>query len=302
MRIRQSDLASFQRCAQQVKLYRQTGQEQDSLSATVFGTVVHYALMILETLHNEGREDALEVAEATFLHYWLPENLPTLQDMQGDAPVGITHWLPRTSYGGYRERGLHGLRAYYNDVLRVDTGILLAIEKHFEVPIEIDGVVHTLTGTLDRLALRWYNRKAYLSIEDAKTGKKPTYLRFATQWTVYSFASTQVEFWTDFDDPGFDEIHNNLVKRKVELMENPEGLPLIPRRGRWLSFRDGFAVHDAGWRTDADFRRLKVHLREYIKANEHDVFPLTVEGHVCTYCPFSRNGLCGGEPLPELET
>ena len=299
IKIRQSDLGSFQRCAQQVKLERTYG-EGETLSATVFGTVVHYALMVMEQLHNEGREDACEVAVATFLYYWEPEHLPTLQEMQGDPPVGIQVWLPRQSYGGYRDRGVRGLRLYY-EYLKNDTGILLALEHQFTVPIEVDGEMHELTGTVDRLALRWHNRKPILSIEDAKTGKKPTFLRFATQWTVYSYASTQPEFWYAFDNRGFDEIHANLAKKKLDFCENSDGYDLLARRGRWLSFRDGFAVSDAGWRTDADYRRLKVHLREYIKANRADVFPLTVEGQVCTYCQFSRNGTCGGEPLPELE-
>jgi len=300
VRIRQSDLATFQRCAQQVKLGRTYGGGE-TLSATVFGTVFHYALMVLEQLHNAGREDALQVAEQTFLYYWEPDHVPELQESQGDAPVGIQVWLPRTSYGGYRDRGLRGLRLYYNEVLTVDTGILLAVEHTFEVPWDVDGEVHTLTGTVDRLALRWHNRQPYLSVEDAKTGKKPTYLRFATQWTLYSAASTKPEFWVDFNDPAFNELHQKLADKKLDLMENPDNFPVIPRRGRWLSFRDGFSIHDAGWRTEADYRRLTVHLREYIKANRADVFPLTVSGEVCTYCQFSRNGMCGGEPLPELE-
>lgn len=299
MKIRQSDLGSFQRCAQQVKLERVHG-EGETLSATVFGTVVHYALMVLEQLHNEGREDALAVAEQTFLYYWDPANLPTLQEMQGDRPVGVQVWLPRTTYGGYRDRGLRGLRLYF-DYLKEDTGILLAIEQKFTVPIEVDGEAHELTGTIDRLALRWHNRKPYLSIEDAKTGKKPSFLRFATQWTVYSYATTQPEFWYGFESSGFDVIYKGLEKKKLDFAHNPEGHELLARRGRWLSFRDGFAIHDAGWRTEADYRRLRVHLGQYIKANRLDVFPLTVEGQVCTYCQFSRNGMCGGEPLPELE-
>lgn len=299
IKIRQSDLASFQRCAQQVKLETIHG-EGETLSATVFGTVVHYALMVLEQAFNDGDPQALEKALATFRHYWLPENLPALQAAQGDPPVGVQVWLPRQTYGGLRDRGVRGLEMYFEE-LKNDTGILLAIEKHFEIPIEVDGETHTLTGTIDRVAMRWYQRKPYISIEDAKTGKKPTYLRFANQWTFYAYASTQPGFWADFNSPEFDELYRKLVAKKLDFMVNPDGLEVMKRKGRWLSFREGFAIHDAGWRTEADYRRLKVHLREYIKAVRGDVFPLTVEGQVCTYCPFARNGMCGGEPLPELE-
>ncbi len=300
MKIRQSDLGAYHRCAQQQHLYRQAaegGQRGENLSATVFGTVVHYAVMILEQMHHEGRADALEVSLATFRHYWDPANLPQLE------PHGIDVWLPRNTYGGMRERALRSLRDYYEILLR-DDGILLGLEHTFTVPIDIDGETHELTGTVDRLAIRLYKRNPILSVEDFKTGKRPTHLRFATQWTVYSYASTHPAFWMDFviqQDDGFEKVLQWLDKRNTDLYHTPAALPLIPRRGRWLSLTDGFESVDAGWRAEADYGRLKVHLREYIKAQRADVHPLTVSGHTCIYCPFSRNGVCGGVPLPELE-
>jgi hypothetical protein len=299
MRIRQSSLASFQRCAQQVKLEEQYG-EGDLLSATIFGTVVHYALMVMEQAHHEGRADARDYGIATFEHYWHPDNIAQLEPRA--ASVGIT-WLPRTTWAHYMDRGRRGLALYFDTTLLTDNATLLALEQPFNVPIEIDGRTHELTGTIDRLAIRWWNRKPILSVEDAKTGKKPTYLRFATQWTVYCYATTQLDFWAPFkDQEGVDVIERNLNKKGLSLMAGtPEGFEAIPRRGRWLSFRDGFAVSDAGWRTEADYRRLKLHLSNYIRAREADIFPLTVEGQVCMYCQFSRNGMCGGEPIPGID-
>jgi hypothetical protein len=32
---------------------------------------------------------------------------------------------------------------------------------------------------------------------------------------------------------------------------------------------------------------------------EADVYPLNMKGDVCLYCPFSRNGECGGVPIPD---
>lgn len=298
---------------------RATQGEGQALSATVFGTVVHYAMLVLERAHHEGRADALEVAKQTFLHYWEPANMVSLD---GVPRHGIEVWLPRQTYGGYRDRGLRGLELYYQNLLN-DTGTLLALEQRFLVGITVDGEDHELTGTLDRLALRWgSDRKPYLSIDDFKTGRKPEYLRFATQWTVYGYATTQPLFWADFDSPEFNELHHNLVAKKgLDLAENPDGVPLMKRKGRWIAFDSdgkthgadpktrswsesssarGFHIHNAGWRDEADYRRLRVHLREYIKAVRADVWPLTVAGNVCTYCEFARNGMCGGEPLPEL--
>ena len=298
--IRQSDLSSFQRCAQQQYLYDQqeagTGKRGQTLSATVFGTVMHYAVMVMEKAHHEGNPQALELGLATFTHYWMPENVTDLE------PQGIDVWLPRQTYGGMRERGLRSLRDYYS-VLVKDDGILLALEHTFSVPIEIDGEEHWLDGTADRLAIRIYQGKTpYLSVEDFKTGKKPTYLQFATQWTVYSFASQFAWFWDGFDSDEFEDLLRRLVTRKLDLFLTPDHFPLIPRRGRWLSLgMEGFSISDCGWRTEQHYARLKVQLREYIKARSLDVHPLTVDGHICMYCPFSRNGACGGVPIPDLD-
>lgn len=304
MRIRQSDLGSFQRCGMQDHLYREAdagGMRGENLSATVLGTVVHYAAMILEQMHHDGREDALDVALATFEHYWHPDNLPLLAAQHPELQFGIDVWLPRQTYGGLRERARRALRDYY-DVLRKDTNsILLALEHTFEIPLVLDGEEHILTGTVDRLTIRFRNRKPYLSIEDFKTGKRPTHLRFATQWTVYALASQHFAFWLDFDSPSFEDLLRRFASKKLDLFETPDQFPLIPRKGKWLSLTDGFSQHDAGWRNEHDYARLMVHLREYVKARRLNVTPLTVSGHTCLYCPFARNGACGGVPIPEDE-
>ena len=185
--IRQSDLSSWSRCQLQ-KFYNDRAAvdplapQPRSLSATVFGSVVHYCLMLLEKLRHEGRDDAVEVAVASFHHYWHPANLESLPGVEQ-----IDDWLPRQTYGGLKERGDRLIREY-GLILEQDTGTLLALEYQFAVPFPIDGRTHTLTGTMDRLAIRkWYN-KPYLSIEDFKTGKQPTYLRYHMQGTAYAYA------------------------------------------------------------------------------------------------------------------
>lgn len=313
MRIRQSSLEAFGRCAQQELLYTQADQGLitgvPSLSATVFGSVIHHALHVMEELHHAGREDACDVAIATFEHYWEPENLTALE------PAGITVWLPRQSYGGLRTRARANLRAYY-EVLKADDGLLLALEHTFAVPIELvmdpaTGVTetHELAGTLDRLAIRMFSRKPYLSIDDFKSGKKPTYLRYKTQWTVYAYASLQPAFWDAWTPEMIEPIVAPLHKRKLRLFDgdvcascgpaghDPATFVVIPRRGRWIAVKDAFGVHDTGWRLPNDYARLEVALREYVKAWQNDVHPLTMGGDPCLYCPFSM-GICGdGTPL-----
>ena len=181
MRIRQSDLGAAQRCFFQKKLFDEqeagTGKRGETNSATVLGTVIHYAAMILEQLHHEGREDACEVAVATFENYWAPQNLTDLE------PMGIGFWLPRQTWGGLRIRGRKALRDYY-DLLRKDDGKLLGLEYQWEVPYEIDGETHQLHGTADRLALRLYKGEPYLSVEDFKGLSLDTPLPTPTGWTT----------------------------------------------------------------------------------------------------------------------
>ena len=319
MRIRQSDLESYNRCPQQSHLYRLAEQGTltsggvpvavPSLSATVFGTVIHFALQVMEELHHNGRSDALEVAIATFEHYWEPENLTELE------PAGIDTWIPRQTYGGLRTRARNNLRAYY-EVLKADDGMLLALEHTFAVPVELvdpeTGVAeqHELAGTADRLTLRTYSRKPYLSIDDFKSGKKATYLRYKTQWTVYAYASLHPAFWAAWDQATLDVIVEPLHKRRLRLFDgdecpgcragshDPATFVVIPRRGRWISVRGSFGVHDCGWRLPTDYARLNVALREYVRARQLEVYPLNMSGDTCTYCPFN-NGICGGVPIPD---
>ncbi len=313
--IRQSDLAAFARCAHQVKLnsvVAQRGERERTLSATVFGTVMHHAAQVMEELHHAGEPDACERAVRTFEHYWHPDHIDAIE------PGGIDVFLPRQTWAGLTIRGRDNLRAYYQHLLH-DNGMLLATEHTFAVPITLlisrsqpKGFAfsanqsapeeHTLTGTVDRLALRKDSRgKAHLSVEDFKTGAKPTYLRHALQWTVYAYASLEPGFWDAWPDDDLARIRESLHRRGFTLYRDDSGLPIIPRRGRWIALRDSFGVHDAGWRTPADFERMKVALAQYIRATQADVYPLSISGQVCTYCPFLYSGDCGGVPFDKSD-
>ena len=288
MEIRQSDLAAYGRCAQQKKLYGDAEQglapRPANLSRTVYGTVMHHALHVMERMHAAGDPAALQTASATFAHYWMPENLPDLAAEHPELVHGIDEWLPRDTYGGLRQRGLKALNDYHEQLL-VDDGVLLALEVHFRVPIDLDEVgQHYLVGTADRLAIRKYLRKPYLSVEDFKTGKAPTYLRYNAQFTAYSWATTQREFWEPWEE---------------QADERWQAYSGWARRGRWIDMREN-KVKDAGWRGEVDYARLKVALKEYVKANEANSFPLTMTGETCLYCPFKK-GTCGGVAVPDEE-
>lgn len=255
---------------------------QSNLSRTIYGTVMHHALQILETEHHAGNSRALEIAKSTFAYYWTPDNMPELASHHPELVHGIDEWLPRDTYGGMRNQGLKALDDYYA-LLTTDDGELLALELTFKVPVDLGDVgIHILTGTLDRLAVRKFRSKKYLSIEDFKTGKQPTYLRYNVQWTAYSYAARKPEFWVAWDDEAA-AMHARFAE--------------VAHRGRWIDIRLNKVV-DAGWRGEQDYARLTVALREYVKAVNADVYPLTMAGDVCLYCPF-RDGTCGGVPVPD---
>lgn len=306
MIVRQSHLNSFARCAQQVKLgsvAAEQGRRERTLSASAFGTVMHHAAQVMEELHHAGRADACERAVATFEHHWHPDHIATL------VPGGIDVWLPRQTYGGLLIRGRDNLRTYYQHLIH-DSGRLLALELEFNLPIAVavpPNVIkpagltypeeHTLHGTVDRVALRLTGRKPYLSIEDFKSGQKETFLRHAVQWTVYSWASLQPGFWSTWPPDDLAALQDPLRRRGCALFFDGSGLPVIPRRGRWIALRDTFGIHDCGWRTAADFARMRVALGQYIAAVQADIYPLAISGQACTFCPHLYSGECAGVPF-----
>lgn len=305
--IRQSDLSSWSRCQMQ-KYYDDQAKADPSaaqpraLSATVFGTVVHYALMRMETAMHEDREDALDVGLQTFEYYWQPENLPKIAER-------ITEWLPRETYGGLRERGRRTLKDHY-DLLRKDPSWLLALEYQFAVPMTIAGRLHTFTGTVDRLAIRKQGTKPYLALDDNKTGRQPLYLRYNMQGSAYSWASTVPEFWLGWDASGIGELEA-FPAETIGALETTfsswgyslhsgthRELPLASRRFRWINLKENkFA--DGGWRNARDYARLFLAVDAYVRGCEAEVYAINTTGEICRYCPYRTT--CGGVGLPHEE-
>jgi len=303
--VRQSDLSSWSRCGLQKHYYDIARYDPDAtqpgaLSATVYGTVMHYCLMLLEQMHHEGREDALAVALSTFEHYSHPENLPLIAEP-------ITQWIGRETYGGLRERGRMQLNSY-NDLMRKDASKLLALEYQFAVPLEVNGRRHTLTGTIDRLELASFYGKPFIRVSDFKSGKQPTYLRHNMQGTAYAYATTLPEFWHGWQESGMVELatfdpstvkalEKSLDSYGYSLIENPweDRRPLASRKFRWINIKE-LRYAEGGWRTPRDYQRLHYAVDAYVRSNEAGVYPVTTTGEVCMYCPFK--GICAGIGLP----
>lgn len=302
--IRQSDLSSWSRCQLQ-KYYDDRARhdpqapQPEGLSATVYGTVVHYALMQMEQAMHEGREDALDLALKTFEFYWQPENLTALGER-------ITEWLPRQTYGGLRERGRIAIRDHHKLLLRDDSH-LLALEYQFAIPLEINGRLHTFTGTIDRLSIRRQARKPYLSLDDNKTGKQPTYLRHHMQGTAYAWASTIPEFWTGWAESGVGELETfdeETIERLAAMFDSwgyrlhsgTHGeTPLASRRFRWINLQD-IKFADGGWRNERDYARLHLAVDAYVRGCEAEVYAVNTTGEICRYCAYRKT--CGGIGLP----
>ena len=279
MQVRQSDLASYARCAQQKKLSdRQRAGEfgkPQQLSMTAYGSVLHYAIHVLEKLNAAGRQDAVAKAHSTFEYYWDPENIHQVCD-----PVTI--WAARNTYLGLQRKG-HQTIDLYAKHLEGDQSKLLGLEVEFNLPFELDGEQHVFHGTMDRLSLRKTSGATYVNVEDFKSGKDYKYLRWNAQFSGYCWATTQRAFW----DPWGDEADALFTRTST-----------LARRGTWISLKNGVDRQDAGWRGPQDYQRFWACVREYVKAVKADIYPLSLKGDVCEYCPF-RDGICGGVAVPD---
>lgn len=279
MRIRQSDLSSWSRCAQQKHLQNQQragllDKEPEQLSRTAYGSVMHHAVRVMEERHVTGQSDPLGHARSTFEYFWDQSNTHVICQ-----PVTI--WAPRDTWSGMLRKGLAVLGVYWEHLQR-DKAKVLGLEVEFNLPYMLDGVEHTMHGTMDKLTLRRSGR-AFLNVEDFKTGEDYVALRWNQQFTIYSWATTQRAFW-DLWGAEADDLW--------------ERTSVMPRRGTWISLRGGCKRSDAGYRGPQDYARMDVALREYVRANEAGIYPLTLTGAVCRFCPF-REGICGGVPVPD---
>lgn len=270
MLIHQSDLKSHARCGEQHR--RQlNGEQGKQLSATAYGSVAHHALHVLE------RTRDVDLAVNTFDHFWHPLNID-------EICTPVEEWIGRQSYGVLRTKGMAMIRRYWEHLQYQDEE-LLALEFPFVVPIpgtrdEETGQPHELAGTIDRLSLRFYRRQLHVCVDDWKTGKKPSFLQHQLQFTAYCFATTQPEFWVGSAEhltEGFGpergaQLHNRLRE--------------TPRHGWWIDVSAGPTWSDAGLRAERDYKRFRHAVDTYVRARQHHIFPLNIDGSVCEFCPF----------------
>jgi len=262
MRFRQSFLKRFMSCPAQAKFAEIDQLPEPENFKQVFGTIVHYCL---EQMNLGMPPDA---ALALFDDLWLnPDKL-------GCNPTV----MPRmTSYGGLSNKGaeiLHNFAGKY----RWEDRTFVASEHRFLVPFGR----HELTGTIDLLELRKNHKGTeLLRVCDYKTNtRKPTWAELAAniQFTVYSYATTQREFWVGNGDE-FPGLPNG--------EEMFEALTNVARRSIWYHLWTGQEL-DAGTRSEAEFRRLYRLCDQIDKAIQLDVFVPDISGSTCIFCPFTE--------------
>lgn len=262
--VRQSDLSSYMRCPKQYWFDREGIYPREQSSALSFGTAIHDAVLEMEVARD------LKVGTDRYKAIW--NNLEA-HDLAYD------YILPRNSHEGYLSMGMQILEDWWQ-IIQWDQDVVLGREHFFEVPLGKRG--HTLTGTVDKLALRMVGSSQVVLISDYKTSAKaPTrdYLRNNVQFSAYSYASTQPEFWRTI--PGGLDIMANVAKH--------------PRVGEWVHLRGPKRI-DAGERVQRDYNRLEMAVDALEDATALSVFMPNLAGDVCQYCPY-RNP-CG---LPSLE-
>lgn len=262
MKVRQSTLAQFGRCARQY--YYATvvgvGDKDQSGSLTVFGSVFHYAAEVYETYGYD-----LDLAKRTFNYYWAnPEALG----------YTIDFWHNRTNFDMLLKRGGELLDKLHELAFWQDDGRLVGNEINFTVPIG----EHELTGTIDRLWVR--PGQKLLQVQDYKTASQvPRNLKFHIQPTAYCYATTTFEFWDQLGTP--------------ELFEEYKD---YKRQGWWYHARDG-KWFNAGYRGGVDYARLLLAIDQMDRAVQSGVFPLDISGDSCGWCAFA-DGICGSEFQP----
>lgn len=266
LQIRQSDLKTWSKCPLQWRFANIDHLPREQSCALTFGSVLHDAVCWME------EQQDLPGGLARFRQHWTsPESL--------DPTYAIDFFLPRRSWQRYLQDGERMLKAWW-DIIQWDSDVVLAREYAFTVPCGD----HELTGTIDKLALR-YDPKLdaqKLLVSDYKSNMRmPTYdyISEDIQFSAYCFATTVDCFWDGMGNKG---------------RAYREAYRELPRAGEWVHLR-GPQRRDAGVREERHYERLKYAVDAMAQAVAMRIFVPNISGENCLYCEFRKP--CG---LPEI--
>ena len=256
MKINPSLLKRVMRCPLEYKLSLEFEGEQKVSGAMQYGTEVHAALESL--LEGAPVEDV----RVMFLANW-------------DKAIDIIdYYHNRTSWEGYRAKGLDVIEAFYSE--RVwGAKELVGTEHRFHAPFG----VHSVSGIVD--FIEYDSASDTLFLEDFKTGSRPNknQLHVDVQLGLYFFSSFQREFWVGWPETG--ERYKGFPNGE-ELFER---FRHSKRRIVWYDLRNN-REYDAGQRSQTDFLRLHRTFDEMERAFELDVFVPNISWENCGYCDF----------------
>lgn len=271
MRVRQSDLKTWQRCPLAWRFQHIDKMRREQSGALSFGTIIHAAVLLLE----ETRD--LHAAITAFKGWWAdPESLEP----------GLTpdYYVKATSWEKYAEEGVRILERWW-ELIQWEADVVIAREHHFIVPIGNDG--NELEGTADKVAVRYLadvDRYAVL-ISDYKTSRKePTYgyLAHDLQFSAYCYATTRPEFWEGL--PNGQQMYEQYAD--------------APRVGEWVQLL-GPRRKSAGERTEMHYNRLAYAVDQMVRSVDMRIFVPTISGDTCAYCDYRTP--CGIDPDMESE-
>lgn len=280
MLIRQSQIKTAMECGLKLR-YQMEGLPRQQSGALTWGSVLHEAVMRLEEWHLDSKPGDPPVLDRTLRWFREVWSDPTVLDDQMDQSLKIDYFHPRTSWKRYLDDGLAIIEKWWG-IYQWDTDTVIAREHPFTVPVQ--GTDHHLTGTVDRLVLRYMGKldAHVVLIQDYKTNRKvPTYsyLQHDLQFSAYAYASTQPEFWAGL--PNGEKLFELYADKR--------------RWAEWIHLRAPKRM-DAGERSDLHFNRLRYAVQAIGDAIALGVFIPNISGEACAYCDF-RNS-CG---LPSLE-
>lgn len=231
--------------------------------AAVFGTVIHHALQVyIDSCGDHPR------AKNDFLTLW------AYPDRIGKK---IDYYPQRTSWGGYRKKGIDILDALHAQ-RRLRNTTTVGTEIEFLVPFG----EHELYGFIDLLEIE----KSGTGIEILKiidwksSGTTPTAVELAVdvQFTVYHWAVNQREFWCGMpDDPRFTGLPNG------EWLWETVGRDMS-KRCIWYHLNSQKEI-DAGPRSDLDYQRLYRVCDEIQRASAAEIYVPKV-GAACLHCDY----------------
>lgn len=257
MRASPSRIKTFGDCANSYKYRYVLELEGDTYNAfTVVGSVFHYAAEVYEQYDCD-----IDLAVKTLRYYW---------NHLDELGLRIDAYPPRTSHQGLEDHAVDMLERYHQ-LAPWKGGELIGTEITFDVPLGR----HVLRGVIDKLFARPQVQE--LQIIDYKTGYKvPKKLKFNIQFTSYMYASSRPEFWEQV--PGYEHSYEQFKDYK--------------RVGQWYHARNN-KMFNAGYRDDSDYRRLLLAVDQMEASIKNDIYPLTIEGEVCGWCPWVE--ICGTE-------